>query len=199
MSLGTYVHAKSPVHAVAAGHKVIGLLVGGTALLLTDSLWVIGAALLAIVFLSFLGRIPARTLFAQIRPAFWIFLLIFLFQLYARDVAFAATVVLRLSALLLLASLVTLTTPASVMIDAMERGLTWLRWFGINPTKVSLGFSLTLRFIPVIAAITAEVREAQKARGLEWSIIAIATPVIIRTLKMADDVANAIDARGYDP
>lgn len=108
-------------------------------------------------------------------------------------------VVVRLASLLLLASLVTLTTRSSDMIDALEKGLGWLYYLGINPGKVSLALSLALRFIPVLASITEEVREAQKARGLDKSVIAIAVPVIVRMLKMADDISAAIEARSYDP
>lgn len=199
MSLGTYIHRQSVIHNLPAGMKILILLVGGTAVFLIDNFYSVAGVLLGIVALYFVARIPLSILFAQVRPVFWIFLLVFLFQLFTRDVLFASMVVTRFCALLLLASLVTLTTPVSAMIEAIEKGIGWLRWVGINPAKVSLGLSLALRFIPVVAKITSEVREAQRVRGLEWSVIAIALPVIIRTLKMADDIANAIDARGYDP
>ncbi|MDA9412884.1 MULTISPECIES: energy-coupling factor transporter transmembrane component T family protein [unclassified Bradyrhizobium] len=199
MSLGTYLHRDSIIHQLPAGIKVLLLLVGGTALFLIHDIWIIGAVLSGIVWLYVLAEIPGRILIAQIRPASWIFLVIFLFQLFTRDAVFAGLVVSRFVALLLLASLVTLSTPASSMIEAVEGSIGGLRRIGINPAKVSLGLSLALRFIPVVAKITAEVREAQRARGLERSVIAVALPVIIRTLKMADDVANAIDARAYDP
>lgn len=198
MSLGTYIHRESVIHALPAGAKVLILLIGGTAIFFIQDLVVVAGVLTGIIALYFVATIPVRVMFAQIRPVLWIFLLIFLFQLATRDASFAAMVVGRFMGLLLLASLVTLTTPVSAMIDAIERGIGWVRWFGANPAKISLGLSLALRFIPVVAKIVAEVREAQRARGLEWSVIAVALPVIIRTLKMADDVANAIEARSYD-
>jgi biotin transport system permease protein len=199
MSLGTYLHRNSVIHQIPAGIKLLILLVGGTALFLFHDIGIIIAVSIGIVLLYVLAGLPGRILIAQIRPAFWIFAVIFLFQSFTRDVMFAGVVVSRFLALLLLASLVTLTTPASAMIEAIERSIGGLRWVGINPAKVSLGLSLALRFIPVVAKITSEVREAQRVRGLEWSVIAVALPVIMRTLKMADDVANAIDARAYDP
>lgn len=199
MSFGVYLHRSSAIHRIPAGCKVLILLAGGTALFLISDLRIVCAAVVGIIALYGLARIPVAAVMAQLRPAFWIFVVIFVFQLFTRDAVFAAMVVARFLALLLLASLVTLTTPASAMIDAIERSIGWLRLVGVNPAKVSLGLSLALRFIPVVATITAEVREAQRARGLEWSVIAVALPVIVRTLKMADDVANAIDARAYDP
>lgn len=199
MSLGNYVHRESPIHRMPAGFKVLILVIGGTALFLVPDLLIMITILAATIVLYRVARIPMGIMVAQVRPIVWIFVLVFIFQLFTRDVAFAGMVVSRFVALLLLASLVTLTTPASEMIDAIERRIGWMRMIGVNPAKVSLGLSLALRFIPVVAKITSEVREAQRARGLDWSVIAVALPVIIRTLKMADDVANAIDARGYDP
>lgn len=199
MSLGTYIHRQSPVHKASAWIKVLILVVVGGAIFFIQDPRIIGAFLILVISLYSVARISWRVIISQIRPMFWIFLLIFIFQLFTRDAIFAGMVVSRFAALVLLASLVTLTTPTSSMIDAIEKSIVWLRWFGVNPAKVSLGLSLALRFIPVVARITFEVREAQRARGLEWSVIAVALPVIIRTLKMADDVANAIDSRGYDP
>ncbi len=57
---------------------------------------------------------------------------------------------------------------------------------------------MVLRFIPVIATVASEIRDAQRARGLDRSILAMIVPLIIRTLKMADDVADAIEARSFD-
>lgn len=198
MSLGTYVHRESAVHDIPAGAKVLILLAGGTAIFLIQDFFIVVGVLVGISALYFVAKIPLGVMFAQIRPVLWIFLLIFIFQLFTRDAWFAGMIVARFAALLLLASLVTLTTPVSAMIEAIEKGIGWVRVFGANPAKISLGLSLALRFIPVVAKIVSEVREAQRARGLERSIIAVALPVIIRTLKMADDVANAIEARGFD-
>ncbi len=198
MSLGTYVHRESMIHAIPAGAKVLVLLAGGTAIFLVQDFFVVVGVLIGIMALYIVASIPARIMIGQIRPVIWIFLLIFLFQLFTRDAWFAGMVVARFMALLLLASLVTLTTPVSAMIKAIERGIGWVKVLGMSPARISLGLSLALRFIPVVATIVSEVREAQRARGLEWSIIAVAVPVIIRTLKMADDVANAIEARSFD-
>ena len=58
--------------------------------------------------------------------------------------------------------------------------------------------SLT-RFIPLLFDQFAEIREAQRARGLDRNIFALLMPLMIKTLKMADNLTEAIEARGYDP
>lgn len=199
MTLSDYVPGESLLHRLPPGIKILVLALSGTLLFALPRLELAGGALLLVMLLYPLARIPLRTMLLQIKPLLWILLLLFAVQWWLVSVQSAAMVVLRLMALMLTASLVTLTTRVSEMVDALENGLFWLRFLRINPAKVSMALSLALRFIPVLAAITAEVREAQRARGLERSIIAVAIPVIVRTLKMADDIAAALDARAYDP
>jgi biotin transport system permease protein len=128
-----------------------------------------------------------------------VLILLLAVQLAISGAPTAFLVVSRFGGLLMLAGLVTLTTRTSDMIEAMERGFAALRFTGINPAKVGLALSLALRFIPVLAAMTVEVREAQKVRGLDNSIITIAIPLIVRMLRMSDQISEAIEARSYDP
>ena len=70
---------------------------------------------------------------------------------------------------------------------------------GVNPAKVSLMLSMTLRFIPLLIGKYHEIREAQKVRGLERSITAIVVPLLVKTLRMAAELTDAIESRCYDP
>ncbi len=195
--LDLYSPGTSPLHRTTPTVKMLGLLVVATLLFINDSLPVTIAATLAILALYPIAHLTLFQAMAQIRPLLWIFALFFAVQWYFSGLELAAYVVLRLAALILLASLVTLTTKSSDMIDTMSRALRYLKPVGVNPEKVSLAISLTLRFIPVLAQITREVREAQKVRGLERSVIAVAMPMAIRAIKMADEISDAIDSRGY--
>lgn len=199
MSLSEYIPGSSVIHRIRPGAKIVFLVILGTVLFIIQNLELSLVVLLFVLLFYQLARISLAIAWAQLRPAIWIIIILFVVQFILEDWITGLLVVVRLSALLLFASLVTLTTKSSDMIDALERGLKWLKFIGINPAKVSLALSLSLRFIPVLASITSEVREAQKARGLDKSIIAVVVPVIVRTLKMADDISAAIEARSYDP
>jgi biotin transport system permease protein len=59
--------------------------------------------------------------------------------------------------------------------------------------------SLALRFIPLLFEKFQEIREAQRARGLDRNLLALLMPLLIKTLRMAGDLTDAIEARGYDP
>ncbi|KPA23607.1 Energy-coupling factor transporter transmembrane protein BioN [Shimia sp. SK013] len=195
--LDLYTPGKSIFHRTSPGPKFLLLLIAGTTLFFVDAVWAPLLALCATLVLYRVAGLPQRKALEQLRPVLWLFLFFFVLQWWLSGPYLAAFVVLRLAALLLLASLVTLTTRSSDMIDTITRSLRFLRPIGVNPDKVGLAISLALRFIPVLSNITTEVREAQKARGLERSVLAVAMPVAIRTIKMADDISDAIDSRGY--
>ncbi|MFQ1702239.1 energy-coupling factor transporter transmembrane component T family protein [Loktanella agnita] len=187
------------LHRMPAGLKVLLLAVLGTLIFLVGELFIIIAFLLATLALYPLAGLPLISAWRQLRPALWILIAILIAQGLINGWLTGVFVVARFAGLLLLAGLLTLTTRVSDMVDGMERGFWVLKYVGINPAKVSLALSLALRFIPVLAKITSEVREAQKVRGLDRSIIAVAIPVVIRTLRMSDEIAEAIETRGYSP
>ena len=134
----------------------------------------------------------------ELKKISWLLVALFIVQYFSVNFESAALIVIRLSSLLLLATLVTLTTPFSKMMACFEKLFSFMRVFGVNPAKISLGLSLTLRFIAIFSDISKEVREAQKARGLEKSVFAVIMPVLIRSLKVQADVAAAIEARCFD-
>ena len=84
------------------------------------------------------------------------------------------------------------------MMTALERGLSPLRRVGVDPFRLSLLLSLTIRSVPVIADLAARVREAQRARGVEWSMRAFAVPLVVGALRHADALGEALSARGLD-
>ncbi len=197
--LDLYSPGTSVLHRMTPAPKMLVMMIGATVLFINQSLILTAVALFVVLGLFLLARLTLKQAWAQVRPLLWIFAMFFALQWWFSGIELAAYVVLRLAALILLASLVTLTTRSSDMIDTMTSGLRFLKPFGVNPAKVGLAISLALRFIPVLAQITQDVREAQKARGLERSVIAVAMPVAIRTIKMADDISDAIESRGYRP
>jgi biotin transport system permease protein len=101
----------------------------------------------------------------------------------------------RVVALLLLADLVTRTTRMGDLLDALRRILRPLRRVGIDPEAVAMTLSLTIAMIPVIASLAAQVRDAQRARGMRLGPRA-ALPLLVLTMKHADDVGDALVARG---
>jgi biotin transport system permease protein len=56
-------------------------------------------------------------------------------------------------------------------------------------------FGLTLRLIPELTVQWQDIREAQAARGLKANPFTLGVPMLLRTLRRAQDIADALDAR----
>ena len=82
------------------------------------------------------------------------------------------------------------------MVAAVERGLGPLRRFGVRPERAGIAVGLTVAAIGVLSGIADEVRQATLARGAGRSVTAFATPFVIRTLQHADELGEALAARG---
>jgi biotin transport system permease protein len=197
--LGLFIDRDSPIHALAPGIKMLVLALLAVGLIPIDDWRVLGGILAAVLGLFAVARLPAREVAAQLRPV--LFLGLFFFAIHALLVTWQSglVIVLRFTILVGLAVLITLTTRISDMVDALERALRPLRVLGVNPAKISLMISLAIRFVPLLADLVREIQEAQRSRGLERSITAVAVPLIVKTLRMASVLTDAIDARGYDP
>lgn len=197
--LGLYLDRRSPVHALPAGWKLAGLAAVATGMFFVADPAVLGAALLVCLGLFVLARLPARTAADQLRPLLPVLVVLFAAQAALVDVPTAVVVTARVCLLVLLSGLVTLTTRATDMIDTLERALGVLRPLGVNAGKVSLMLALTIRLIPVLFDLAREIRMAQRARGVERSALALLVPLLVKTLRMADTLGDALEARGYDP
>jgi biotin transport system permease protein len=67
----------------------------------------------------------------------------------------------------------------------------------VRAADVSLAVGLVIRFVPEILARYGEIAAAHKARGLPVRPLTLLVPLVILTLKDADTIAMAIDARGF--
>jgi biotin transport system permease protein len=197
--LGLYIDRDSSIHALAPGVKMLVLALSAVALIAVDDWRVLGTILAAVLGLFVVARLPAREVAAQLRPVLFLGLFFFVIHWLLVSWQSGLVTVLRFTILISLAVLITLTTRISDMVDALESGLRPLRVLGVNPAKVSLMISLAIRFVPLLIDLVREIQAAQRSRGLERSVTAVAVPLIVKTLRMASVLTDAIDARGYDP
>ncbi|RFC63363.1 energy-coupling factor transporter transmembrane protein EcfT [Fulvimarina endophytica] len=195
MIVGLYRAGNSVLHRMRAGVKLVALALFGTLLLSLPSLWLAASALFLVCLAYAVAGFGLHTLLAQIRPLLIVLAILFAAQIWLADLTAAGLSVARLAALVLAAGLVTLTTRTEDLVGAIHATLSPLERFGVDAGKVSLAISLTLRFIPLVSQVVDEVKEAQAARGSRKPVVTLIVPVIIRLLKSADAIAEAIDAR----
>ncbi|GAB2943874.1 energy-coupling factor transporter transmembrane protein EcfT [Nonomuraea fastidiosa] len=195
---GSYVPGSSLLHRLPAGAKLAALALACTVLVLLSSPLALAGAAAVTAGLYALARVGAAVAWAQIKPVRWFALALFAVQfvLVGLDAALATT--LRVVLAVALAGLVTVTTRSSDMTAALERLLSPVRFVGLDPFRLSLLLSLTIRSVPVVASLATRVREAQRARGVERSLRAFAVPLVVSSLRYADALGEALSARGLD-
>lgn len=98
---------------------------------------------------------------------------------------------------MLLAASVTATTGIGDFIDEITLAAMPLeRLCILQAADVGLSIGLVIRFVPEVVSRYQTIREAHFARGLKVRPLTVAVPLIILTLRSADEIAAAIDARG---
>lgn len=114
--------------------------------------------------------------------------------------------------LVLMISLTLILTSTTKPMD-LTYGLEWL----MGPLKilhfpvheVAMTISLALRFIPTLLDETDRIMKAQASRGVDFqegkisekirAIVSLIVPLFISAFQRSDELANAMEARGYDP
>ena len=198
MLAGAYLPRDSPVHRAPAGLKLALLGVGLLLLALLPAPAAVPAGAVVVLAVAALARVGAPALAAQVRPVLWVLVPVAAVQLWlsgpGRALEVAGGVLVAVAA----AGLVTLTTRTEALLDALVAGLRPLRRAGVDPERVALVLALAVRSVPVIAGIAGEVQQARAARGAERSLRAFAVPFVIRSLRHADRLGEALEARGVD-
>ena len=195
---GLDIEGTSPLHRLPAGAKLALLFSAAILLFLTSDLRLLGPALgLAAVVLLSTGIGP-REGFRRVRFVLFTVALVALANYVLVSFHEALAVFCRLSALVLLAAAVTATTGISAFMDAVSTLLRPLERLGlVRAADVSLAVGLVIRFVPDILARYRDIADAHKARGLAVRPLTLLVPLVILTLKDADTIAMAIDARGF--
>lgn len=197
-ALAVYVPTGSVVHRLPAGVKLAALVAGCVALVLVRRPWQVAVALGVLAVLYAVARLPLRLLLAQLRPLLLLVAVLLAFQWVVVGWQRAVVIVGGLLAAVLLASLVTLTTRTTDLVEVVVRLARPLRPVGVDPERVGLALALGIRSVAVVADLARDVRQAQLARGGQRSAVAFVVPLVNRTLRYAERLADALVARGLD-
>ena len=197
LPLGVYVPGRTVIHRLPAGVKFLVLVVFilAVAVFAREPWQALAATALVATGLA-VARIPARVALGQVLPVVPILILLGVFQWWQRGWELAVATVVGILATVAAAALLTLTTTITELMDAFDSGLRPFARFGLPVETITLAMAMTIRLIPLQAAAVHEVLEARKARGLGFSLAALGIPVVIRSVKRARDLGEALMARG---
>ncbi len=195
---GLDIEGDSPLHRLPVRGKLVLLFVAAIGLFLVSDLRLLVPALALCAALYLSTSIGLGNAFRRTRLVLFTVLILAGANYLFHSLHEAVVVFCRLSALVLLAAAVTATTGISAFMDEITRLLTPLERFGfVRAADVSLAVGLVIRFVPEILARYRDIVEAHRARGLPLRPLTTLVPLIILTLKDADTIAMAIDARGF--
>lgn len=194
--LGLYSPGSTWLHRTAPGWKILALAVLSVALTVWREPVVALSALIAAVLLLWATGAPLRRTGRTLLPVAVVAVVLGLFQWWSRDLETALTVAATLLALVVAATVVTVTSPADRVLDAVVRAAGPLRRVGLSPEVFGLTVTLMLRSVPLLVELAWEVRDAARARGLERSPRAYLVPFVLRTVARAHRTGDALAARG---
>ncbi len=221
LHLGQFVSGDSPVHRLDPRVKILSALLLSIVILNADS----AESLIVTLFLlaaAALSGLSAGRLAESLKPLAWFFAILFFLHLFFTDgqpifsslpaVTYegferGALVTWQFIALVVSAAILTMTTAPSELVGGLEKILRPLNRIGVPSHDIALMVSISLRFVPTLLEEVERMKEAQVARGADFTsgslvrrlrkMATLVIPLILCTFRRADELALAMDWRGY--
>lgn len=176
------------------------------------------------LFAVFLSKINLNFFLRGVRPLIWLIIftvalqMLFtrggtlywswgVFSLSSYGIQNGVFIFCRFVLIIFMSTLLTLTTPPLSMSDAIESLLNPLKRFHLPVHEIALMLSIALRFVPTLMDETEKIMNAQRARGVDFNdgnliqkvkaIVPLLIPLFVSSFNRAEDLATAMEARGY--
>ena len=111
--------------------------------------------------------------------------------------------------MIMITTVLTVTTKPLDLTLGIEYLLKPFKKIGVPSHEIAMMISIALRFIPTIIEETMRIMNSQKSRGVDFeegklkekimAIVSLIVPLFSVAFQRADDLANAMEARGYNP
>lgn len=221
---GLYVPAKSPLHRLDARAKFFGFLILVAAVILSDSLYGYAIIVAVTIALAAMCGMPLGTAFASVRRLWSVFIIIFIMNAFFFEteepiwhwwiitlskagMIQGFSVVFRILIIMVLSNILTLTTPPMEITGAIQLMLKPLNLLRIPADDIAMIISVAIQFIPTLLEETDTIKKAQIARGAKFeskklreraaAFLPLLVPIFLSAFKRADELAMAMEARGY--
>ncbi|WP_453992389.1 energy-coupling factor transporter transmembrane component T family protein [Bacillus nitroreducens] len=222
--IGRYIPGNSPIHLMDPRAKLLLIFFYVFIVFIANSVLtyaLLGIYTLAIVLLT---KVPIRYILSGLKPILWVILFTFILhifltkegdllvdfgwlQVYEGGVKQGIFISLRLLFLIMMTTILTLTSTPIEITDGMESLLAPFKKIGLPTHELALMMSISLRFIPTLMQETEKIMKAQAARGVEFTsgpikdrmkaVVPLLIPLFISSFKRAEELAIAMEARGY--
>ena len=224
ISLGRFVPGDSLIHRADPRTKLIWTIVMMVLVLMCSSWRQYLAAAVFVIGCFALSGISFKYILMSLRPIMLLLAITVIFNLlffkgtdvlftlgaltvYKEGVLQSVKTIIRVSLLIISASLLTYTTSSVAITDGMESLMRPLAKIGFPAHEVAMMMSIALRFVPTFADETDKIMKAQAARGADFdsgnvfkkvkSYIPVLIPLFVGAFKSAEDMATAMESRCY--
>lgn len=130
-------------------------------------------------------------------------------QVYEDGLRLAFFILIRLMIIVTLSTVLTITTKPTDLNLGLEAVLKPLKLVRVNTEEIAMIISISLRYIPTLLDEANKIMLAQASRGVDFQegklkdkvvqVISLLVPMFIISFKRSDDLANAMEARGFVP
>jgi len=224
ITLGQYIPGKSLLHRADPRTKMIWTILLMVALFTAGNIYgyVMMLALTAIILV--VSEVPVGYTLKGIKPLIVILVITSVINIFAypgptelfslgsmretlEGVIQAIVIAARLSLMVIIGSVLTLTTTPIALTDALETLMRPLKRWNVPVHEMSMMMSIALRFIPTLLEETDRIIKAQASRGAEFdtgniferakSFIPVLIPLFVSAFKRAEELATAMESRCY--
>lgn len=128
-------------------------------------------------------------------------------EVYEDGLRLAFFILMRLIIIVTLSTVLTITTKPTDLNLGLEAVLRPLKIVRVNTEEIAMIISISLRYIPTLLDEANKIMLAQASRGVDFQdgklkdkvvqVISLLVPMFIISFKRSDDLANAMEARGF--
>ncbi|MFZ5816901.1 MAG: energy-coupling factor transporter transmembrane component T family protein [Bacillota bacterium] len=223
ITVGQYFPGDSLLHRLDPRVKITAVFLLSVAIFVPKAWPGYLATALFTLLAVWLARVPLGMILRGLRPILIFLVITALFNLFLtpgeplftlgpatatrEGLVLSLVTSVRLVLLVTIASLLTLTTSPIRLTDGLERMLRPLKPIGVPAHELALMMTIALRFIPTLAEEADRIMRAQMARGAEFrsgsvaarvkGLIPVLVPLFVAAFRRADELATAMEARGY--
>lgn len=224
---GRYLPLNSPIHRLNGTVKLAVFLLFAAATAAAKSLVGFGLLSAILIGCLILSQMDCRLFLKGLRQVWSFLLLILLLNAFFNDTQAKGNilwqfwifhlslsgifqglrVIIKIILLMGMADVLMVTTTPMQLTAAMEKLLSPLRFIDVPVKELALMTGIALQFIPILAEENQMIIRAQTARGARlnrcgWrgkarSALPFFIPVFICAFRRADELADAMEARGY--
>ncbi len=223
-NFGQYIPVESIIHRLDPRVKIASLIVLSIMILNSKAITVAMLSVFLIVIIP-TSRLTLRCVLKALKPMVILFVLLFFLHLVFTDgtpippfplwritityegLLRGILITWQFFLLILSASVLTMTTSPTELVIGIERLLRPFKILRIPSHDVAIMISIALRFVPVFLEEIVRIKEAQIARGADFktgtvvrrirAITALLIPLVISSLRRADELAIAMEGRAY--